>query len=456
MSLEPLDVAARFGATVRWRDAPAVVRTRLPLVIADTLGVAVAGGVAPVVRRMARMLAEQGHGHASAVGWPECLAAAQAAFLNGLAASWLDYDELSFEAGQHPAVHVVPSALALAEQTGASGELFLDAVLGGYEVGGRVGRATTLRRSLMHPHGTHGTIGAAVSAARILRTGATTMREAIRIASSMTTATSRRANLEGATVRHAYTAQAAQNGVLAAQLATAGVIGESKGLHTVFGEVSGTRFEPSELVRGLGREYLVADNLVKAYDCGADAHPAIEAARTALNGRSLGNHEILAVEVRTYANAASLSSAATDNAQMARLSLPYTIARVLRGAPLGIHAFVEQKPRSEPVTHDLMRRIRVQEDPEATALHPGVQRASVAIELVSGETLRATAVFDAKVRLAWPSADDIRGKFMDLVSGPLGPYRARRLLHEIEHLADGGQPRVIGELLRHREDGRSQ
>ena len=93
-----------------------------------------------------------------------------AALLNGTAGTFLEMDEGNRFSRGHPAMHVIPAALALCEQRGGDAHAFLSALVVGYEVGSRIGAASRLRAS-MHPHGTWGTIGAAAACARAGRPG---------------------------------------------------------------------------------------------------------------------------------------------------------------------------------------------------------------------------------------------------------------------------------------------
>lgn len=442
-----LATAGRYAADLTLGDVPPKVVARARLVVLDTLGVQVAAGSDPVVGAIARALGAQGQGEASAVAGDVKLPPAQAAFVNGLASAWFDYDEVSFEGRQHPAIHVVPAALAIAEHIGASGAALLAAIIAGYEVGARVGRASTPRPGLMHPHGIHGTIGAAAAAGKLLGQDAGQLAQTMRIASAMTVATSWQAGAEGATVRHAYAAQGAQNGILAALLGDAGVSGEENGLATVFGRISGQAFEPAELVRGLGSEYLLATNLFKSYGCGADSHPAIESVQRALDGRVPMPDEIISVTVWVHAQGARLAAAASHNAHVARLSLPYVIARTLRGQTLGLEAF-EEAARMEPATRALMQRVTVCEDPNASAVHPHEQRARTEIVLADGSTLAATFVLDPAGRAAWPTCEGVKAKFLAVTSRSLDEAQSHALMQEVDRLNDGGNPRVIGALLR--------
>jgi 2-methylcitrate dehydratase PrpD len=75
----------------------------------------------------------------------------------------LELDEGNQYARGHPAIHVVPALLAAPRGDGAA---LLVALALGYEMGARVGIASKLNVA-MHPHGTWGTLGAAVGIAKL-------------------------------------------------------------------------------------------------------------------------------------------------------------------------------------------------------------------------------------------------------------------------------------------------
>ena len=79
-------------------------------------------------------------------------------------------DEGNRLGGGHAAIHVIPPALAVAEEVGASGRQFLESVIVGYETTSRIGTGT-LVNSEVHSHGTWGTIGATAATARLLALG---------------------------------------------------------------------------------------------------------------------------------------------------------------------------------------------------------------------------------------------------------------------------------------------
>lgn len=127
----------------------------------------------------------------------------------------------------HPAGHVgtvvVPTALAMAEATRASGGDLIAAIVAGYEVALRIGRdhAADLSKRGFRTTPAYGVIGAAAAAGRLLRLDEVKMANALSFAANM--AAGLREYAEAGTDEYAFQAgAAAANGILAARLAATG------------------------------------------------------------------------------------------------------------------------------------------------------------------------------------------------------------------------------------------
>src|SRR5439155_6011693 len=101
--------------------------------------------------------------------------------------------------GGHPAIHVIPGALAVAEERRLDGRRLLESIVAGYEVGSRIGGATTARANV-HSHGTWGTISTAVAVAKLSAASADTVRASMNLAASMSPANTWTPALDGATI----------------------------------------------------------------------------------------------------------------------------------------------------------------------------------------------------------------------------------------------------------------
>lgn len=132
---------ARFTSTLRLADVPDNVKAEGRRLILDTLGCMISATrtrMAPIAYGSADFL---GDGNvASIVGRKQRASLAAALYANGRLANCMDLDE-TFPPGFHFGVGAVVGALALAEALKASGSQFLQAVIAGYELGGRVASA---------------------------------------------------------------------------------------------------------------------------------------------------------------------------------------------------------------------------------------------------------------------------------------------------------------------------
>ena len=141
---------ARRASALAWRDLPDDLVERTKQCLLDWFAVTVAGAQEELTDILIREAIEDGAtGPATLVGRSEKVLPSAATLINGAASHALDYDDVNFSMGGHPTVTVVPALLALGEQMGATGRLFIESFVAGYETSGRIGRlvsaASTVR-----------------------------------------------------------------------------------------------------------------------------------------------------------------------------------------------------------------------------------------------------------------------------------------------------------------------
>ena len=217
----------------------------------DSLG-ALLGGSTLLESRQMQAIAPDGA--VTVLGTDRRSTAEYAATVNGTAGVSLELDEGHPLTINHPAAHILPATLAVAEETGASGADTLAAFITGYEVAARVGRATRLRDAV-HPFGTHAITGAGAASAKLLGLPDTAITTAILMAAGMTLASSQTAANSGAHVRNVVSGLTNANGILAARLAGAGLKAEPEALEVVYGKIVGENFDPSRLTE-IGRAHV--------------------------------------------------------------------------------------------------------------------------------------------------------------------------------------------------------
>ena len=193
----------------------------------DTLACLVAGyneGISDEIRDYVR--AQGGKAEATLLPSGEKTTAALAGLAHAAYIFGLELSDAAPRGTVHPGSEIVSVALAVAERQGLGGAAILPALVAGYEIEIRFGRA-------LHPSafykgwstiGLLGVIGPAVTAAHLLGLDAQRMENAIAIALHLSPAATGRANQPGS-VKWLLGGHACATGLLAAEMAARGTTG---------------------------------------------------------------------------------------------------------------------------------------------------------------------------------------------------------------------------------------
>lgn len=405
---------------------PAPVGQRAREILLDSCGAIIAGLREPEFKKLKPRLAGQGSGPA------------MTALLLGAAGVAIELDEGCAESRGHPGIHVVPSVLAQALVADHDLDDLLTALIAGYEVAARLGRATTFRAGL-HPHGTWGVCGAAVAVGKLRGFGAEALAEVIRVSASMPIATNYEAVHQGASVRHLWSGLGNFNGTLAADLVLAGFTGPADMPARVLGETLGSAFDRAGVEVDLGERFLMLGNYFKTYACCRHAHASVDALRTILEREPIEADAIESIEVGTYGRAVDATGrpGRPTTPLGAKFSIPYILSTYVKRGALDPDAFVA------PVLHDdavaaLSARVAVAEEPAFTAMLPGTRGARVTLRLSDGRSL-VGEVLGSRGDPHEPLATaDVIEKFIGLARPSVGEDNARSFAQGIM----GGQGRT--------------
>lgn len=204
--------------------------------IVDTIAVSVAAVNEPVVRHANHFaMTEMKSGPSMVLTTGAKVGPAGAAWLNGVSAHALDYDDVDDLTIGHPSAVLVPSILAIGEAVAATGKDIVDA----YEVGLTVMRALAsvmnLRRSYQkgwHTTSTLGIFGSVAATGRLLHLDAETIRHALGIAVSY--AAGSRQNF-GSMTKPIHAGNASAAGVVAGILASRGTTADPEAVDGALG-----------------------------------------------------------------------------------------------------------------------------------------------------------------------------------------------------------------------------
>ena len=445
---EYLENLAEFVAGLRLDalgdDAAEASRT----VVLDTIGAIMAGSRLPENRKLAKMAAKMsGVGVSTIIGHPGMAGPTLASLVNGTAGVSLEMDEGNRLGGGHAAIHVIPPALAVAEEAGAGGRDFLEAVIAAYEVTSRIGTGTVVR-SEVHSHGTWGTIGAAAATARLMGLSRAETVEALNIAASMSPANTWTPCIEGATVRNLYPGRSAMQGIMAANLVLCGFTGIQDGPADVYGSLLGNGFKSEAVCEGLGAGPLrIQQNYFKLHACCLYNHPALDGMQSILSRERFSADDVERIDVLVPPIATIMSDPAPPNMLAAKFSLPYAVAAAVTQGATDVTAFYQDRLDDE-ATLALAQRVSVAADPEMDLRRYDYPAARVTVSLHNGRILSESVVAHHGDHRNPATPSELREKFAFLTEEPMGKTRSRKVADTVARLEELADIRELTTLLR--------
>ncbi len=392
---------ARFVADSRWEDVPAGVRHEAKRTLLNSLGAAFAGcRDAAVDQALAVLQPFSGPAEATIIGRGERTDALTAAFVNGVSATVLDFDDTHHPTIIHPAAPVAPALLALAERTRRSGREFLHALILGVEAECRIGNAVT---PWHYAHGWHitstcGVIGAAVAVGKLLALDRQRMVAAIGLGANQACGL---VESLGSMAKSVSVGNAPRNGIVAALLAERGFTTAPATLEGErgFARVMGQDADLSAIGRDLGAVWESAKNTYKPYPCGIVLHPVIDALLELRARHDLRPESVERVTVRGHPLLRQRTDRARPRAgREASVSLQHTVGVCLIHGRASVAEYSDARA-AEPAVQALGDRVEVEEDPSIA-----VGAAAVSLRTRDGRTL-ALEVEHALGSLSRPMSD---------------------------------------------------
>lgn len=431
---------AAFAATTRFEALPDAVVASVRDRVLDTLGIELAAWARGIGTAAAAVARERsGMPAATAIGG-EALSAGEAAFVNGVLAHSLDFDDTHLPSVLHPSASIVPACMAAAEAAGATDGETIAAIAVGIEVtvrlgmGGYADGVNHFFERGWHATSICGTLGAAASAARLRGLDATATRDAIGIAASMA-AGLLEANRSGGTVKRLHCGIAARAGIEAAQLAAAGytappsVLEGRFGFYRAYVEAAG---DEESVTADLGTRWELPGIHFKPYPCnhythaGIDAALAIRARRTSIDPARISRIELgtAGPALRTIGEPRS-EKVRPQSGYHAQFSGPFTVAAALLGGGglgLWLDDFTDERAR-DPRLLVLAERVETFVDPACDALFPRAFPAVLRVHFDDGSMEEARVMENRGGPERPLSGDDLRLKF-DLNAGSALPEPA--------------------------------
>ncbi len=298
-----------------------------------------------------------------------------AAMVNGFAAHSLEYDDWLRQGFVHAGSTVVPAALSLGEGN-VSWRLLLEAIIIGYEVTARFGKAFGRSHyAKWHTTATAGSLGAAAAASRVLGLNEEVASHAIAIAAYYTSGLWGFIS-SGSGVKPFSPGHAAFLGVTSSLMAKNGIRTNLNALEDERGLCSNMAPE-CDIKKALdpGWDYAIMLNGYKFFPTCRHTHTAITAA-IMLSDRVREPEEIVVEIFEEALRVASLKG--PKNLDQARFSLPFLVASSLVYGSLGIDEL--EKGLGDDRVRSLESKVRVVGNEELSGEFPEKQPAIVKVK----------------------------------------------------------------------------
>lgn len=440
--------AARFASQLGYADLPSEALHVGRRCMIDGIGQFIAGSTTGPVRLVRDDVLDQG-------GRPDALLpgtggrrapAALAARVLGTAGHALDWDDTqatrdsrhTYGLLTHPTVPPLAAALALSQ--GALGEVdgrrLMVAFQAGFEVECKIAEwmlPDAYRRGL-HASAAEGTLGAAVTAARLMELDEHRMRHAIGIAASRSSA-GIRANV-GTMTKPLHFGAAAENGVTAALLAARGLEANPNALDGAYGFLtvfSGGIFE-EKLREGFGRTFSIVEPgvAVKPYPSGILSHQAMDAMLGLVRENDLKPEDVATIRFHAGSNILKpLSYRFAEDHLQAKFCMPALLAMILLRRQAGQDEFTDEFVGSEPM-RDMQSRIETVLDPEIERRGFDRIRSRIEVHTRDGRVLERWADERYRGSPEHPMSDaEMEEKFRVCTRGILSEGRLEELLQVI-------------------------
>ncbi len=330
-------------------------------------------------------------------------------FFWGALGNVLEMDDVDKRALLHPGPVVIPAALVGCDLYQADAELFLDAIVRGYEAMIRIGRAVGPEHyKYWHNTATCGPFGAAAGLAATIPRPEPRIVDALGLAGTQASGLWQMRHEPASMAKQLHTARAAHAGLTAFSLADAGFVGVRtilEGPQGFFAAACGAASAEMVLDFPADAPWAIYDVSFKPWPACRHAHAAIDAA-LALRNQGLKAEDIASAVVRTYRDAiAFCDKQHPEDALSAKFSLQHSAAVALLGGPPSLADF-EGKALRNAETKAFRDRIKVKSDAGFTSRYPARFGAAVEATLKSGATLVAE-VGDALGDPENPASDDL-------------------------------------------------
>jgi len=429
----------------------AVARCRELLL--DQLGCQLIGASVPWNQPVYRFVKDaKSGGPARIVKFGDKVPMDDAVLVNGTFAQGCELDDYYDQGGGHPGAATVPVILALAQNQHVTGHELITAMVAGYEVGWRIGRAL-LPELMQHGYHAQSTVGvfiAAAAAGKILHLDPEQMTHALAIAGSHASGTMEY-DQSGGEVKRLHNGMACCGGLRSALLAQIGLTGPPtifEGKRGILKVMSGgCNVEPIVKDLQTGNEDLALYHAaMKRFPVNASQHSPIELLDNLVRKHNLKPEQVTRIEVAV--NEGILLHGGTiyqpKEVIEAQFSLRFSLALRLLEGNNDLPHYLDSKMWNDSVILAVGKKIELLADPTAV----GQRRFACQMKIRLTDGQEASGSLEApKGSYKNPlTADELHEKFYRLGSTALNDEKLRAVVSVVEHIDSSENVGAISSL----------
>jgi len=434
----PTSKAAQFVQSLSYDALDERVKQRLPFCVLDGLGAAIAGTRTPASRIAAGFVKQQFRsGAATLLQDGTGISLTGATLANVVAANALDADDGYRPAKGHPGAFLIMPALNCSQVLDTPGAEFLCAVAAGYEVAMRAASFTHDYYHHYHASGSWGAMGTAALAAKLHHMDAERIDSALGLAEYHAALSPIERCLGTPAMTKDGIAWGAHAGMCAALLARDGFTGNP----SLFCDE-----DCAALCADLGHRWRLMELYSKPYTCCRWAQPGVDGVLKVMAEHGLQASDVQRMQLRCFAEAASLSQELPTNTEEAQYNIIWPLAAAAVCGTVGPEQILPPA-FDDPQIRRIARSIAVRVDEAIQARFPAECLGEVVICTRDGREY-SSGVMPARGDADNPLTEtQLQEKFTRLVGPVLGYDTARELVDLLAAIAAPDGPQRLWETL---------
>ena len=432
---------AQFICELSYPHVPADAVSRCRELLLDQLGCQLIGAGMPWNQPVYQFVqSAKSGGPARIVKYGNEVPLDDAVLVNGTFAQGCELDDYYDQGGGHPGAATVPVILALAQKQPVSGPELITAMVAGYEVGWRIGRALLpeLMKRGYHAQSAVGVFIAAAAAGKILRLDPDQMTHALAIAGSHAGGTMEY-DQSGGEVKRLHNGMACCGGLRSALLAQLGLTGPPtifEGERGILKVMSGScNIEPIVKDLRTGSEHpALYHAAMKRFPVNASQHAPIELLDNLVREHSIDPGQVAKIKVEV--NEGILLHGGTiyrpKEVIEAQFSLRFSLAlRLLKGNN-DLQHYLDAAMWSDPALLEIGRKIELLADPTATG--PRRFACAMSVELSDGREVGGSLAAPKGSYNNPLTASELQDKFYRMGRTVLDDERLGSIVDSVQHI----------------------